>query len=159
MDALAKATAPNYAPAAVAEEQRPPGPWGDAIRYWLGHRNMPQAELVRRTRLGKGTIRRARQGGGTTTRVLWKIADALNVTIAEVLISPLHRFTEEERQRLAKAIAEHLSEQKVNLSSEVWGPHLTRAVKELQEATVLEEAKRQQRQRKPLSRRRMRRHK
>lgn len=84
------------------------GPWGEAIRYWLHHRKMRQADLAELTGIRANTISRATRGFDTTTRVLRKIADAFRVPIDLVLVSPDRKLANEDRRRMALEVAEEV---------------------------------------------------
>lgn len=93
------------------------GPWGEAIRHLLDSRNLSQADLVRAVnedriarnyagrRVQAKTISSAVRGFPTQTRVLGRIAEALNVQFEEVLVAPSRRLQNEQRERLAQEIA------------------------------------------------------
>lgn len=84
------------------------GPWGEAIRYWLNVRKLRQSDLVARTDLQANTISRATRGFHTTTRVLEKLAKALDIRFDEILVSPDRKSANEERRRLAVEISEQV---------------------------------------------------
>lgn len=113
-----------YAPSHMPQPAYGSGPWGEAIRYWLNDRKLRQADLLRKVqeleaaeppeKLGKktrkrirpNTISRATRGFHTTTRVLEKIARALDVTLDAVLVSPARRLADEEQRRMAVDVVE-----------------------------------------------------
>lgn len=84
------------------------GPWGEAIRYWLEKRRLTQAELERLSAIRKNTLSRAKRGYHTTTRVLERIALALEVPFGDILVSPAHHQAAEERKRLAAEITDRV---------------------------------------------------
>jgi len=89
------------------------GPWGEAIRYWLSVRKLRQADLARPvskggTGLRANTISRVTRGFDTTTRVLRRIATALDIPLDQLLVSPQRHHESEDRRRLAIEIAERV---------------------------------------------------
>jgi transcriptional regulator with XRE-family HTH domain len=90
----------GYPPVPVTLPAKAPGPWGEAIDYWLKQKNMRQADLVRASGIDPNTISSIVRGFNTTTRLLWMIAKALQVPIDEVLLSPTRRTGSEAQKRM-----------------------------------------------------------
>lgn len=80
-----------------------PGPWGEAITFWLREKNMSQADLVEVSGLAKNTITSACLGRHLSTRKLQVIAEALDTTLEGVLISPERRFAQLSEEAFDKA--------------------------------------------------------
>lgn len=95
-----------YARRTMPQAPRGDGPWGEAIQYWLRARNKRQADLASDTGVRANTISRAARGFDTTTRVLRKIADALDAPLDSVLVSPERKLANEDRRRLIQEITE-----------------------------------------------------
>jgi hypothetical protein len=97
----------DYAEGEMTSRKSGAGPWGEAIRYWMGERgiksNKALAEKVRATDGGKFTEKTAGnlvKGGTATTTTLRRVARALNVPIEQVLISPERRLVDTDREAL-----------------------------------------------------------
>lgn len=73
-----------------------PGPWGEAIQYWLTHKGIRQSDLARSAKLPQNTISGAARGIHMTTRILARIAEALDVPLSDVLVSPARNSDEDE---------------------------------------------------------------
>jgi transcriptional regulator with XRE-family HTH domain len=96
----------RYSFPGMPQARRETGPWGDAVQYWLNHRQLRQADLVRATRIQAKTISQIARGFHTTTKLLGRIAAALNVPLDQVLVSPLKRGTMDDRRRLISGLME-----------------------------------------------------
>jgi transcriptional regulator with XRE-family HTH domain len=90
----------DYPPVPVTLPPKAPGPWGEAIDYWLKQKGWRQADLVRASGIDPNTISSIVRGFNTTTRLLWAIAKALQVPIDEVLLSPTRRTGSEAQKRM-----------------------------------------------------------
>jgi len=75
------------------------GPWGEAIEHWLGVRKLRQADVVKLTGINANTVSRAARGFDCSTRVLRRIAIALDARLDEILVSPNRKVANEERDR------------------------------------------------------------
>lgn len=86
------------------------GPWGPAVQYWLNRLKWRQADLSRATGIEAKTISSIVRGFDTTTRMLRKIFDAIqiearkrsplaHIAFEEVLVSP-DRKSEADRKKL-----------------------------------------------------------
>ena len=109
----------------VTRPERQSGPWGEALQYWLDRKNWTQADLVRtmqkreraladprlrqkQRKVQPNTISRVARGLDTQTSVLKRIADALDVPLTDILVSPARR---EDRQKLAEAITRRVMQE------------------------------------------------
>lgn len=98
----------HYAPNHMPRAKRGNGPWGEAIEYWLRVKKISQADLVRATDVRANTISRVTRGFHTMTSVLEKIANALDVPLDAVLVSPERKMKNEERRQLVADITERV---------------------------------------------------
>jgi transcriptional regulator with XRE-family HTH domain len=118
---LVAATRRNgYARVEMPKAKQGDGPWGEAIRYWLGVQNRTQADLVRLlndkdfVKAYKGrpvtakTVSRIARGFDTQTRLLRRIAAALNLSIDVILVAPGRTLANERRIELARQISEEV---------------------------------------------------
>jgi len=80
------------------------GPWGDAIQYWLKKRGLRQSDIARTAPLEANTVSRAARGYHTSTRVLAKIARALQIPIESVLVPPQRAIDLEEREQYVRHV-------------------------------------------------------
>src|SRR6185436_3496135 len=90
----------------MPQPKRGSGPWGDAIQYWLKRLNIRQSERARKTGLPANTISRPANGLDCQTRIIARIAKALEVPLEEILVSPARFAAAEARVQLAREIAE-----------------------------------------------------
>lgn len=84
------------------------GPWGEAIRYWLQRKNLSQQDVARMTKMPGNTVSRAARGFHVQTRVLGRIARALDVPLTDVLVSPVRRAMNEDRRRFVADVTEQV---------------------------------------------------
>lgn len=82
------------------------GPWGDAIRRLRDARDMTQQRLARLAKISPTTLGLIEKGGHTQTQKLERVAEALGVDLAAVLVSPQRLLEHEERIAMANEIAE-----------------------------------------------------
>lgn len=96
------------------------GPWGAAVQYWLDKLRWRQADLSRATGIEPKTISSIVRGFDTTTRVLRKIALALDreaarrsfpnqITFEDVLVSPDRKSAIEIRKQMIHEITERVT--------------------------------------------------
>jgi transcriptional regulator with XRE-family HTH domain len=83
-------------------------PWGDAIRRLREQRKITRKQLAREAKLSVTTYGIIERGGHTQTRNLEKIAIALQVDLAEVLVPPRQSIALEERRDLVRQITEEV---------------------------------------------------
>jgi len=103
------------------------GPWGEAIRYWLNVRTMRQADLARETDIEAKTISSVTRGFHTTTRILQRIAEALEIPLDAVLVSPDRKSANEARKQMILEITEHVTKQVEAAQQPAPKPALTEA--------------------------------
>jgi transcriptional regulator with XRE-family HTH domain len=84
------------------------GVWGDAIRALLHERGLTQMELARLAGINRGTVLHVLRGGHCNTETLAKIANALEVDVAELFTMPLDPGLR--RDRMIAAVLRELSE-------------------------------------------------
>lgn len=82
------------------------GPWGEAIRRIRKDRRISQKALAKTARISPTTMSVIEKGGHTQTSVLEKIANALDVDLATVLVSQRQLLEQEERKEVARLITE-----------------------------------------------------
>jgi transcriptional regulator with XRE-family HTH domain len=96
------------------------GPWGAAVQYWLDKLRWRQADLSRATGIEAKTISTIVRGYDTTTRMLRKIAHALDreatlrtlpnrITFEDVLVSPERKSALELRKAMIQEITERVA--------------------------------------------------
>lgn len=82
------------------------GPWGEAIRRARKDRRMSQKALAKLARISPTTMSAIERGGHTQTSVLEKIAQALGVDVATILVSQRQLLEQDERKEVARLITE-----------------------------------------------------
>jgi transcriptional regulator with XRE-family HTH domain len=99
-----------------------PGPWGEAIRYWLPRKNMCQADLARASGIEPKTISTMTRGFHTTTRMLLKVSVALGVPLADVLVSPARQRLNDEaiREDMLKVLRTAVEQQRRKRSEQAY---------------------------------------
>jgi transcriptional regulator with XRE-family HTH domain len=80
-------------------------PWGEAIRRLREAKDLTRKQVAKTARMSPTTYSSIERGKHTQTRNLEKIAAALQVDLAEVLVPPRVSLALEERRELAKEIA------------------------------------------------------
>jgi transcriptional regulator with XRE-family HTH domain len=101
----------NYDSRQMPQAAHGPGPWGEAITYWLNVRKLRQADLAKMTRLQPKTISRIVRGFHTQTQMLARIAEALGVSFDTVLVSPVRRRISEDKRHILQAMFEQMIQQ------------------------------------------------
>jgi len=103
----------------MPQSKKGDGPWGEAIQYWLDVNKLTQADLLRLLNddefvksYGKPmqakTVSRIVRGFDTQTRLLRRIAAALQQPLDAVLVAPGRMLANEKRAQLARQISEEV---------------------------------------------------
>jgi len=98
----------DYAQPHMPQPAQADGPWGEAIVYWLNARRWRQADLARETGIEPKTISSVTRGFHTTTRILQRIAEALQIPLDAVLVSPDRKSANEQRKQMIQEITERV---------------------------------------------------
>jgi transcriptional regulator with XRE-family HTH domain len=124
------------------------GPWGEGITYWMNRRGMRQADLLRAVvasdgkPISKNTVSDASRGLDVNTDTLRRIAKALDVPLADVLVSPERREHNEARRAMIIEIVERAMHQ---LDAAITAPtthHVDAATRAVEEVIEHERATR-----------------
>jgi len=110
------------------------GPWGEAIRYWMAKRQWLQADLARESGIEPKTVSSIVRGFDTTTKMLRRIADALDIPLDAVFVSPDRKLANEERRKIALEVAEHVLRTMEARGVKGLPPHETTAEESLEQA-------------------------
>lgn len=86
-------------------------PWAEALQSLLRDRGLTQVQLARLSGLDAGTVGHVVRGGHCSTLTLLKMAEALEVDLAD-LVSPAHSRNDvvSRRDRLVAAVLRELSD-------------------------------------------------
>lgn len=90
---------------------RQPSPWAEALRSLMQDRGLTQVQLARLSGLDAGTVGHVVHGGHCSTETLLKLANAMQVDLAD-LVSPPHSRNDltSRRDRLVAAVLRELSD-------------------------------------------------
>jgi transcriptional regulator with XRE-family HTH domain len=93
----------------TTRHQKPP--WAEALQSLMRERGLTQVQLARLADLDAGTVAHVVHGGHCSTATLMKLADAMQVDLAE-LVSPPHSRNDlaSRRDRLVAAVLRELSD-------------------------------------------------
>jgi transcriptional regulator with XRE-family HTH domain len=92
-----------------ARHQQPP--WVEALRGLMQERGLTQVQLARLAGLDAGTVGHLTRGGHCSTHTLMKLAEAMQVDLAD-LVSPPHSRNDlaSRRDRLVAAVLRELAD-------------------------------------------------
>jgi transcriptional regulator with XRE-family HTH domain len=155
MDGLPAARVDDYAQW-LMEQRDKPGPWGEAIRYWLQIKaemgeKWTQRQLAEAAGIQRNTVSHAVRGFDVGTKALRAIARALRQPIDYILVPPaMHRANDEryrqaiiELDRQKRLEEDWRRQQAVEQDVRAESPHLTnREFAPLERATARAEAHR-----------------
>ena len=91
--------------------RHPVPPWAEALQSLLRERGLTQVQLARISGLDAGTVGHVVHGGHCSTATLMKLAEAMQVDLAD-LVSPPHSRNDlaSRRDRLVAAVLRELSD-------------------------------------------------
>lgn len=91
--------------------RHPTPPWADALQSLMRERGLTQVQLARISGLDAGTVAHVVHGGHCNTLTLMKLAEAMQVDLAD-LVSPPHSRNDlaSRRDRLVAAVLRELSD-------------------------------------------------
>ena len=91
--------------------RRDHAPWASALRVLLDERGLTQVQLARLAKIDAGTVAHLLRGGHSSTETLTKIAEALQVDLADLVSAEASRADlSNRRDRLVAAVLRELSE-------------------------------------------------